>query len=193
MICETLPRILPRVKNPGRYIGGEANQVVKDPASVTASIAMVFPDIYEIGMSHNGTKVLYHLFNREQDLAAERAFAPMMDMAAELRQAGLPLYTLESYRAISDFTAIGISLQTELNYTNVPYLLELGGVKAFARDRAEGDAFVIGGGPCMANPEPVADFFYLFIIGDGEGLAPHLLRLLGEGRRAGKSRDAILR
>jgi len=192
-LVDILPRILPRVKNPGRYLGGEANQVVKDPASVNASIALVFPDVYELGMSHNGTKVLYHLFNREPDLAAERAFVPMPDMAAELRGLSLPLYTLESYRSISEFTAVGISLQTELNYTNVPFLLELGGLKAFAHDRGDSDAFVIGGGPCMANPEPMADFFDLFVIGDGENLAVPLLRLLGEGRRAGKSKEAILR
>jgi radical SAM family uncharacterized protein/radical SAM-linked protein len=192
-IISTLPRLLPKVKNPGRYLGGEANQVVKDPATVLASIAMVFPDAYEIGMSHNGTKVLYHLFNREADLAAERAFVPMPDMADQMRAAGMPLFTLESYRAISEFTAIGISLQTELNYTNVPFLLELGGVSAFTKDRGELEPFVIGGGPCMANPEPVADFFDLFVIGDGEGLAAMLLRLFGEGRRAGKSRAEILR
>jgi radical SAM family uncharacterized protein/radical SAM-linked protein len=192
-ITAILPRILPRVKSPGRYLGGEANQVVKDPGQLLASIALVFPDVYEIGMSHNGTKVLYHLFNREADLAAERAFCPMPDMADEMRAQGVPLYTLESYRAISDFTAIGISLQTELNFTNVPMLLELGGVHAFAKDRAELEPFVIGGGPCMANPEPVADFFDLFVIGDGENLAPLLLRLFGEGRRAGKTRAEILR
>lgn len=192
-IRAALPRILPRVKNPGRYLGGEANQVVKDPAAVTASIALVFPDAYEIGMSHNGTKVLYHLFNREADLAAERAFAPMPDMGDELRKAGIPLYTLESYRSIADFTAVGISLQTELNYTNVPYVLELGGITAFTRDRGEHEPFVIGGGPCMANPEPVADFFDLFVIGDGEGLATKLVRHFAEGRRAGKSRVEILR
>lgn len=192
-VAGLLPRILPRVKNPGRYLGGEANQIVKDPASLLASIALIFPDVYEIGMSHNGTKILYHLFNRESDLAAERAFAPMPDMAAEMRSHGIPLYALESYRAVASFTAIGISLQTELNYTNVPFILELAGLKVFSRDRAEEDPFILGGGPCMANPEPVADFFDLFVIGDGEELAPRLLRLFGEGRRAGKSREAILR
>ncbi len=192
-IRATLPRILPKVQNPGRYLGGEANQVVKDPATVAASIALVFPDAYEIGMSHNGTKVLYHLFNREADLAAERAFAPMPDMGDQLRAAGIPLYTLESYRSIADFTAVGISLQTELNYTNVPYVLELGGITPFTRDRGELEPFVIGGGPCMANPEPVADFFDLFVIGDGEGLAPNIVRHFAEGRRAGKSRAEILR
>lgn len=192
-ITEALPRILPRVKNPGRYLGGETNQVVKDPATLLGSIALVFPDVYELGMSHNGTKVLYHLFNREPDLAAERAFVPMPDMAAEMRTMGIPLYALESYRSIASFTAIGISLQTELNFTNVPFLLELAGLKAFSKDRAEDDPFIMGGGPCMANPEPVADFFDLFVIGDGEGLAVQLVRLFGEGRRARKSRETILR
>lgn len=192
-IRSRLQEILPHVKNPGRYIGGEANQRVRLPGETLASMALVFPDVYEIGMSHNGTKVLYHLLNREPDLAAERAFAPMPDMAAELRRRGLPLYTLESYRSIASFEAIGISLQTELNYTNVPLVLELGGLQAFAADRAEGDPLVIGGGPCMANPEPVADFFDLFVIGDGEILAAQLLRRIGEGRRAGESKEAILR
>ena len=156
-------------------------------------MVLVFPDSYDLGMSHNGTKVLYHILNRETDLSAERAFAPMPDMAEKMRERGIPLYALESYRPISDFAAIGISLQTELNYTNVPYVLELGGVKAFSRDRAEADPFVIGGGPCMANPEPVADFFDLFVIGDGEILAVEVLRIIGHGRKAGLEREAILR
>jgi hypothetical protein len=192
-ILEELERILPSVKNPGRYIGGEANQVAKDPADVLASMALVFPDAYELGMSHNGTKVLYHLLNREPDLAAERAFAPMPDMAEALRKGGIPLYALESYRPVREFSAIGISLQTELNYTNVPYVLELSGLAAFARDRAETDPLVIGGGPCMANPEPVADFFDLFVIGDGEILAVEILRRIGIGRRDGRSKADILK
>lgn len=192
-VVHELERILPFVKNPGRYIGGENNQVVKDPATVLASMALVFPDAYELGMSHNGTKVLYHILNREPDLAAERAFAPMPDMADKLREAGIPLYTLESYRPISEFEAVGISLQTELNYTNVPFLLELGGIAAWTRDRAESAPFVIGGGPCMANPEPVADFFDLFVIGDGEILAPEILRRIGMGRKQAWTREQILR
>lgn len=192
-IVGELERILPFVKNPGRYIGGENNQVVKDPATVLASMALVFPDAYELGMSHNGTKVLYHILNREPDLAAERAFAPMPDMADKMRAEGIPLYSLESYRPISDFEAVGISLQTELNYTNVPFLLELGGINAWAKDREEGAPFVIGGGPCMANPEPVADFFDLFVIGDGEILAAEVLRRIGQGRKAAWTREQILR
>lgn len=188
-----LARILPHVKNPGRYIGGEANQVVKDPALVLADMLLLFPDLYELGMSHNGTKVLYHIINGETDLAAERAFAPMPDFAERLRAAGLTLYSLESYRPAKSFKAIGISLQTELNYTNVPYVLELSGLKAYAHEREEGDPFIIGGGPCMANPEPVAPFFDLFVIGDGERLAPELLRRIGAGRKADLSREAILR
>ncbi len=192
-LLDGLEKILPFVKNPGKYIGGENNQVIKDPALVAADMVLVFPDAYELGMSHNGTKVLYHVINRETDLAAERAFAPLPDMADKLREHGIPLYALESYRPISEFKAIGISLQTELNYTNVPYVLELGGVPAFSKDRAEDHPFVIGGGPCMANPEPVADFFDLFVIGDGEILAAQVLRCIGRGRKAGLSREAILR
>jgi radical SAM family uncharacterized protein/radical SAM-linked protein len=193
LLLDELEKILPFVKNPGKYIGGENNQVVKDPSTLLADMVLVFPDAYELGMSHNGTKVLYHILNREPDLAAERAFAPMPDMAEKLRAHGLPLYALESYRPISEFSAIGISLQTELNYTNVPYVLELGGLSAWSKDRKEADPFVIGGGPCMANPEPVADFFDLFVIGDGEILAGEVLRRIGRGRKAGSTREDILR
>lgn len=189
---DKLETILPRVTNPGRYIGGEANLIKKDPEKILASMALVFPDVYEIGMSHNGTKVLYHLINRESDLAAERAFAPWPDMVAEMKANDIPLYSLESYRPIRDFSAIGLSLQTELNYTNIPFLLELAGLKAFSRDRSGADPFIIGGGPCMANPEPVADFYDLFVIGDGEILAVQILRMIGEGRRAGLSKLQIL-
>ncbi len=193
VVKSELEKILPFVKNPGRYIGGENNQVVKPRESILASMVLVFPDAYELGMSHNGTKVLYHILNREKDLSVERAFVPMPDMAEKMREKNIPLYALESYRPISEFEAIGISLQTELNYTNIPFLLELGGVKAFTRDRVEADPFVIGGGPCMANPEPVADFFDLFVIGDGEILAVEILRGIGEGRKKGLSREDILR
>lgn len=192
-ILEELERLLPSVKNPGRYIGGESNQVVKNPEGVLASMALVFPDAYELGMSHNGTKALYHLINREPDLAAERAFAPMPDMVEQMKAKGIPLYALESYRPVRDFSSIGFSLQTELNYTNVPFLLELSGLKAFSRDREEADPLVVGGGPCMANPEPVADFFDLFVIGDGEILAVEILRRIGAGRKEGKSKLEILK
>lgn len=191
-IIAKLEKILPLVKDPGRYIGGETNQVIKNPENILASMALVFPDVYELGMSHNGTKILYHIINREKDLAVERAFLPELDFAEQLRKNNIPLYTLESYRPISDFTAVGISLQTELNYTNIPYLLELGGVKAFSKDRADLDPFVVGGGPVMANPEPVADFFDLFVIGDGEILATTILRVIGLGRKEGLTRLQIL-
>lgn len=191
-IQKTLEKILPGVTNPGRYIGGEANSVVKPKSTLLADMALVFPDVYEIGMSHNGTKVLYHLINREPDLAAERAFAPWTDMATAMRNHQLPLYSLESYRPINSFSTIGISLQTELNFTNVPYVLELSGVPSFARDRKEEDPFVVGGGPCMANPEPVADFYDIFVIGDGEGLVVEILKIIGNGRKNKLSRKNIL-
>lgn len=187
-----LNTILPVVQNPGRYIGGEANQIVKNPADMLATMALVFPDVYELGMSHNGTNILYHLINREPDLAAERSFAPWLDMAEIMREKNIPLYSLESYRPLSEFDCIGISLQTELNFTNVPYILELANVPAWSKDRTESDPFVIGGGPCVANPEPVADFFDLFVIGDGEIITTQILRIIGQGRKKCWSRQQTL-
>jgi radical SAM family uncharacterized protein/radical SAM-linked protein len=184
--------ILASVQNPGMYIGGEPNQVVKDPKDVSADMVLAFPDSYQLGMSHNGTRVLYHLINKESDLYAERCFCPLPDMGDLLKENNIPLYSLETFRPLSSFTSIGISLQTELNYTNVPYMLELGGVHAFQKDRGELEPFVVGGGPCMANPEPVADFFDLFVIGDGELLAPQILKVMGNGRQLGKTRKEIL-
>ena len=192
-ILEKLGVALSSVESPARYMGGEANSVVKDRASLAGAMALVFPDTYEIGMSHNGTKVLYHCINREPDLLCEVAFAPWTDMAEQMRAHALPLYTHATWTPVRDFDLVGISLQTELNFTNVPYVLELAGIPAWAKDRVATDPIVVGGGPSMANPEPVADFFDLFVIGDGEELAPRLLRLVGEHRKAGKARMETLR
>ncbi len=187
-----LEAIFPKVDCPGRYIGNEPNQVVKDLDTIIADIVLTFPDSYELGMSHQGTRILYHAVNREEHLYAERCFAPKPDMAQQLRSHNIPLYSLETYRALSAFTAIGISLQTELNFTNVPFILELGGINAYSKSRGNNEPFVIGGGACMANPEPVADFFDVLVIGDGETVLPHILRVMGEGRAAGITRQSIL-
>lgn len=192
-IFEKLGSILSSVESPARYMGGEANSVVKDPATLAGRIAMVFPDLYEIGMSHNGTKVLYHCINREPDLLCEVSFAPWFDMAEQMRANGIPLYTHATWSPVKDFDAVGISLQTELNFTNVPFVLELAGIPAFSKDRAGLDPFVVAGGPSVANPEPVADFFDLFVIGDGEEITPVLLRTLGTLRKQGIAREQILR
>jgi radical SAM family uncharacterized protein len=174
-IREALERILGGVQKPGRYLGLERNRVLKDWDAVAVRLLLAFPDEYGIGMSHQGTRILYHIANSRTDTLAERAFAPWPDMAAAMRAAGVRLYSLESYHEVREFDIIGITLQTELNYVNVPYLLDLAGIPRFARDRNEGDPLVVGGGPCMANPEPVADFFDAFAIGDGELLLRSLL------------------
>ncbi len=192
-IIEKLEKILSQVENPGRYIGSEANSVYKDHEKCAGTIALVFPDTYEVGMSNNGTKILYHSINREEDLLAETGFAPWKDMGELLRKEQIPLYTHQSYRGINEFDCIGISLQTELNFTNVPYVLELGMVPAFSKDRSDSDPYVIGGGPSMANPEPVADFFDAFVIGDGEVTAPELIRTTGTLKRSGASRPEVLK
>ena len=174
-IRAALERILPGVQKPGRYLGLERNRVLKDWGLAAVRLLLAFPDEYGIGMSHQGTRILYHIANSRLDALAERAFAPWPDMAAAMRQAGIPLSGLESYHPAREFDILGITLQTELNYVNVPYLLDLAGIPRFARDRGEGHPLVVGGGPCMANPEPVADFFDAFAIGDGEVLLRALL------------------
>lgn len=191
-ILEKLGSILSSVESPARYMGGEANSVVKDPAGLSGRIALVFPDLYEIGMSHNGTKVLYHCINREEDLLCEVAFAPWNDMAAQMRAQEVPLYTHATWSPVRDFDVVGISLQTELNFTNVPYVLELAGIPAWAKDRKDTDPLVVGGGPSVANPEPVADFFDLFVIGDGEEITPLMVREIGKMRKQGMARIQIL-
>jgi len=189
---ERLARILPHVENPARYIGGEGNQAHKDIAATKVSWAFVFPDTYELGMSNNALRILYHVVNREPLWRAERAFAPWPDMAERMREAEIPLYGLESFSPLASFDFVGITLQTELNYTNIPYVLELSGIPVWAKDRGESDPLVCGGGPCMANPEPVAPFFDFFSIGDGEELTVELSRLMERRRAEGRTRGWFL-
>jgi radical SAM family uncharacterized protein/radical SAM-linked protein len=192
-IRAALDNILPRVQRPTRYIGIERNLIRKPWQSAAVRVALAFPDAYEIGMSHQGTRILYHLINRRDDALAERAFAPMPDMAEALRVAGLPLYTLESYRPLIEFDVVGISLQSELNYVNVPYLLDLAGIPRRAVQREENHPFVVGGGPCTANPEPVADFFDAILIGDGEAALDAILDEIRDARSEGVDRSETLR
>ena len=191
-ILEKIALALPAVESPARYMGGEANSVIKDHSKMLARMAFVFPDTYEIGMSNNGLRILYHVLNREPDLLCEVAFAPWDDMAAEMKKYDIPLYTHASYTAVKDYEVVGLTLQTELNFTNVPYVLELAGIPAWQKDRAESDPIVVSGGPAMGNPEPVADFFDAFMIGDGEKLIVEFVRCVGEGRKAGLKRSEIL-
>lgn len=181
---------LQHVSRPARYIGGEMNQVIK--GNYRIHFCLAFPDIYEIGMSHLGLRILYHYLNRETDIFAERVFAPWPDLEKELRSRGIPLVSLETKTPLRDFDAIGFSLQYQLEYTNVLTMLDLASMPVFSHERGEDAPFIIAGGPQVFNPEPVADFFDIMVIGDGENILPSLLRELSDLRGKGLSRREIL-
>ena len=169
--------ILKSVEKPGRYAGGEYGQVLKDKSAVKARFAFCFPDNYEIGMSNLGVRILYGVLNREEDIWCERAYDPWPDMQAKMREYDLSLTTMESGDALGDFDFVGFTLQYEMSYTNVLNMLDLAHIPLRAAQRGEEDPLIIGGGPCAYNPEPVADFFDLFNIGEGEELLPEIVRL----------------
>jgi len=187
-----LDPILPTVEKPGRYIGLERNVVRKDLSRAAVTAALGFPDAYEIGMSHTGLKILYELVNRRSEFACERTYAPWVDLEARMRQAGIPLFTIESCAPVADFDVFGFSLQSELNYSNVPNMLDLAGLPVWQRDRRESDPIVLGGGPCTANPEPIADFFDAFLIGDAEEALLTMLDALAAARAEGLGRRDVL-
>lgn len=168
-------RILPRVKTPAQYLGGEVNAIIKDHRQVRGTLCLCFPDTYGLGMSHHGYQVLYSLMNRDPRWACERAFTPWVDFEAELRVNGLPLYSLETFTPLNRFDVLGFSLQYEVGYTNVLTMLDLGGVPHFAEHRSVTDPLVIAGGPGAQNPELLAPFVDLFIIGDGEESLPWVM------------------
>ena len=179
---------LARVEKPARYVGGEYNEVRKDPATVRARVCLAFPDVYEIGMSHLGTKILYGVLNKTDGIACERAFAPWGDCEAELRKRGLPVLTLESATPLREFDVIGFSLQYELTYTNVLNLLDLSGLPLRAAERGDDAPLVIAGGPTATHPEPLAPFIDAFFIGEAEEQLPPLVLEAAELRRAGVPR-----
>jgi radical SAM family uncharacterized protein/radical SAM-linked protein len=178
------------VEKPSRYVGGEYQEVRKDPATVSARVCLVFPDAYEIGMSHLGTKILYGVLNRADDIACERAFSPWLDCEAELRKRNLPIVTLESASPLAQFDVIGFSLQYELTYTNVLNVLDLSGIPLRSADRGKVDAgpLIIAGGPTATHPEPLAPFIDAFFIGEGEEALPGLVREAAALARAGLPR-----
>lgn len=188
-----LEKILPLVQKPGRYIGGELNSVEKDPSTVDLRFAFCFPDTYEIGMSHLGIKILYYLINEREDAYCERVFAPWLDMEEQMRKVGLPLFTLETGTPLSEFDLIGFTLQYEMSFTTCLYMLELGGVPLLSKDRHDLKNLVVGGGPCACNPEPIADFFDLFMLGDGEEVMMDLLDLYKEYKERGASKEEFLK
>lgn len=179
-----LEAILTKVEKPARYTGGEVNSVVKEEAKVR--FAFAFPDLYEIAMSHMGGHILYQLINSQEGLACERVFAPWTDMEAEMREAGIPLFSLETKRTLKEFDFVGFTLQYEMSYTNILHMLDLGGLAVRREDRLESDPLIIAGGPCAYNPEPVADFFDLFVIGDGEERTLDIMRRYEEGNFSSK-------
>ena len=185
--------ILLKVDKPARYIGGEVNAVMKDPKEVDIRFAMCFPDVYEIGMSHLGIQILYDMFNQREDVWCERVYSPWTDLDAIMRREGIPLFALESQDPIRDFDFLGITIQYEMCYTNILQILDLSGIPLLAEERTEEDPIVIGGGPCTYNPEPIADFFDLFYIGEGETVYPELLDLYKECKRKGVGRFEFLR
>jgi radical SAM family uncharacterized protein/radical SAM-linked protein len=179
---------LDEVEKPTRYVGGEYQEVRKDPATVEARICLAFPDTYEIGMSHLGTKILYSVLNKTAGIGCERVFAPWGDMEAQLRQRGLPLVTLESAQPLSAFDLVGFSLQYELTYSNILMMLDLGGVPLRSEDRSDEHPLVIAGGPTATHPEPLAPFIDAFFIGEAEEDLPPLCLEAAALRRAGVSR-----
>lgn len=172
---EAVHRLLPRVQTPGQYIGGELHSVVKDHRTIRGKLCMAFPDTYALGMSHHGLQVLYSIMNADPRWACERAFTPWLDFEAELRKAGLPLYSLETYTPLKDFDLVGISLQYEVCYTNMLTLLDLGGIPLHSADRTLDHPLVVAGGPGAQNPEILAPFVDIFVIGDGEESLPWLM------------------
>jgi len=188
---QRLEALLETVQRPARYTGGEVNAVKKDWAGRT-TFCFAFPDTYEVAMSHLGMKVLYEAVNREDDLLCERAMMPWVDMMAGLKEQGIPLFSLESHRPLRDFDAVGFTLQYEMSYTNTLAMLDLGGIPLEGRQRPPEAPFVIAGGPCAFNPEPLAPIIDAFLLGDGETATLEMLRVIGQGRAAGLSREDIL-
>ena len=193
MVNKEVEKILPLVQKPGRYIGGELNSVIKDKSKVNLRYAFCFPDNYEIGMSHLGMKILYSIANDHDDIWCERVFAPWHDMEAEMRKHNIPLYGLESGDPIKDFDLIGFTLMYELSYSNVLNMLDLAGLPVKAADRHSLTPIVVGGGPCACNPEPMAEFFDIFSLGEGEEMYEPLFELLKECKKNGSTKEEFLR
>ena len=184
--------ILLNIEKPARYIGNEVNMVVKDPESVDIRYAMCFPDVYDIGMSHLGIQIIYDLLNKRDDVYCERVYSPWVDLDKIMREKNIPLFALESQDSVKDFDFIGITLQYEMCYTNILQLLDLSQMTLLSKDRGEDEPIVMGGGPCSYNPEPVADFFDIFYMGEGETEFYHLLDLYKENKKNGGTRKEFL-
>ncbi len=193
MNTKEFERLLLSVQKPGRYSGGEINSVIKDKNKVDVRFAFCFPDTYEIGMSHLGMKILYSQFNEREDIWCERVFAPWTDFEEVMRKNNIPLFALESRDVIKNFDFIGFTLQYEMAYTNVLNMLDLAGVTLRSAERGEDEPIVVAGGPCVCNPEPLADFIDIFFLGEGEEVDLEVIDLYKEYKKQGKSKKEFLR
>lgn len=183
--------ILHKVEKPARYVGGELNEVIKDPKSVDIRFAFCFPDVYEVGMSHLGSKILYHTINKREDTYCERAFAPWPDMERELRENNIPLYTLETKDSLKEFDMLGFTLQYEMSYTNILNMLDMAGIPLRAADRSEEDPIIMAGGPCAYNPEPLVGIVDFFEIGEGEEMMDEVLEVFKKYKGKGKKQEFL--
>ena len=184
---QNISSILKKVQKPGRYTGGEFGQIIKDKSKIKARIAFCFPDTYEIGMSNLGMRILYGALNEIDTVWCERVFAPWPDMEDQMRKNNVPLFTLESKDSVKNFDIMAISLQYELCYTTAINMIDLAGIPIYAKDRDENAPIILGGGPCAYNAEPVADFFDIFSIGEGEEALPELANLYIQMKENGTS------
>ncbi|HAJ27089.1 MAG TPA: TIGR03960 family radical SAM protein, partial [Syntrophus sp. (in: bacteria)] len=189
---KTLEDVLLTVSKPSRYIGGEINAVRKDRHACRLSVALAFPDTYEVGMSHLGIQILYEILNGQDEIVAERCFTPWPDMEGQMRRHGIPLHTLESGTPLHDFDMVGFSLQYELSFTNVLTMLDLGGIPLRCKDRRDGDPIVIAGGPCCFNPAPMSAFMDAFVIGEGEEVIMEIAAAMIREKGRGNGRDLVL-
>lgn len=191
---EVCTGLLPYVDKPAQYLAGEYNSIAKDWQGLSATMVLLFPDLYEIGMSHLGMRVLYEAVNRRPEYAFERSFAPAADMEKLMREKRIPLFSWENYHAVRDFDVVGVTLQYEMSFTNILNMLELAEIPLLAAERTDWQyPIVLAGGPCAYNPEPLADFFDLFVIGEGEEIELELLDLYTAARAEGASRAEFLR
>lgn len=188
-----LDRVLSKVEKPARYIGMEQNSIIKNLNKVKVKFAFSFPDVYEVGMSHLGMHILYNLINNEDRFACERVFSPWIDMEKEMRKEGLPLFTLENKEEVKNFDFLGFTLQYEMSYTNILNILNLASIPFKSKDRDDNYPLIIAGGPCAFNPEPIAEFFDLFIIGEGEEVTLEILNLYEEHKELNYDKDAFLK
>lgn len=192
MLKEKIEKLLPYVQKPSRYIGGEHGSVIKDKSKIDVRFAFCFPDTYDVGMSHLGMKILYGLKNARENFWCERVFAPGLDFEKLMRENDIPLYGLESLDPIKEFDFIGFTMQYELSYTNVLNMLDLAGLKVKSKDRHDLTPIIVAGGPCVCNPEPIADFIDLFILGEGEEVNLELMDLYAEMKKSNPTKQEFL-